>query len=665
MNPKMRSSRTARLVLGLPGLLAALVLAGCGSDDTIVRPAPPDGGGGSTPVASVSLIASSNQLPSDGGTVVTLSAFLRDANNNAVENVPVTFSADSGLLRTLPLTDAPGGGIARAELGTGGDPTNRPISVTARAGNRTDTVTINVIGTTLTLQGPDSVVLGDDVSFAARLRDSANQGLGGRTVAIASETGNTLSASSLTTNSQGEVSFTVTGTQGGEDTISVSALGLGAEAPLSVSGEDSLLFIAPLAGLEVPLGTAQPVTVEWLVGGAPGVGTVNFSTTRGTLSAGSAPLDAGGRATVSVQANTAGPATLTARVGATGPQAQRTIEFVATTPATIVAQASRFTVAPGEQSTVVATVRDAAGNPVKNKVVQFQLEDITGGNLSVGSAVTGSSGTAQTVYTAGQTISGSGDVVITAIVQENPALTATVGLTVARREVDISIGTGNELFEPNTASYEREFIVQVTDSQGVGVPNAQVQLSVRSKFYSKGFYVAGPNDRWVPVSSVALVGGEQVFTPPLRCPDEDFNNNGQLDANEDFNASASLEAGNVVSVSPGEVTTNASGIALFRITYAQEFGNWVTITLNARAAVQGTEFQDSADHALEITAQDANINQSPPGGLVSRFGGDPAHPSFPGNLDPTPDATDPRIGDPRLIELGIAGGRPVGCRTLN
>lgn len=664
MNPKMRSSRSARLMLGLTGCLAALVLAGCGSDDTIVSPGQPDGGGPTVPVASISLIASSNQLPSDGGTVVTLSALVRDANNNVVENVPVTFSADSGLLRTLPLTDESGGGIARAELGTGGDPTNRPIEVTARTGNRADTVTINVVGTTLTLQGPDSVVQGDDVLFTASLRDSANQGLGGRTVAISSETGNTLSASSLTTNSQGQVNFTVTGTQGGEDTISVSALDLGASAPLTVSGEDSLLFIAPLAGIEIPLGALQQVTVEWLVGGAPGVGIVDFSTTRGTLSAASAPLDAGGRATVNVSANTAGPATLTARVGA-GPQVQRTVEFIATTPATIVVQASRFTVAPGEQSTVVATVRDAAGNPVKNKVVQFQLQDITGGSLSVGSAVTNSSGSAQTVYTAGQTISGSGDVIITAIVQENPALTATAGLTVARREVDISIGTGNELFEPNTASYEREFIVQVTDSQGVGVPNAQVQLSVRSKFYSKGFYVAGANDRWVPVSGVALVGGEQVLTPPLRCPDEDFNNNGQLDATEDFNASGSLEAGNVVSVSPGEVVTNASGIALFRITYAQEFGNWVTITLNARAAVQGTEFQDSADHALEITAQDANVNQSPPGGAVSRFGGDPAHPSFPANLDPTPDGTDERIGDPRLIELGIVGGRPLGCRTLN
>jgi hypothetical protein len=198
------------------------------------------------------------------------------------------------------------------------------------------------------------------------------------------------------------------------------------------------------------------------------------------------------------------------------------------------------------------------------------------------------------------------------------------------------------------------------------VANAPVQLSVRSKIYRKGFYIAGANDRWVPV------GGYDVFDnplAPLRCPDEDFDANGQLDAGEDFNSSGSIEAGNVVSVSPGEVVTDASGIAVFRISYAQEFGNWVTVTLTARAAVQGTEFQDATDHALEITAADANINQSPPGGGVSRFGGDPAHPTYPANLDPTPDPTDEGLLDPdtaaKLAELGLAGGRPLGCRTLD
>ncbi len=660
----MPSKKFTRRFLGLPGLLAALFLVGCGSDSSIVEPTPP-GGSLPVPVASVTLIASSNLLPSDGSTPVILTALIRDQNNNIVDDAPVTFSADSGLLRVLP-PEGEDSGIPRGELSTGGDPTNRPITVTVQTGSLTDSVVVNVTGTTLLLEGPDNVVQGDEVPFTARLRNSGGQAISGRTVTITSALGNTLSAESLVTNSQGDVNFTVTGTQGGDDTLSASALGLVASAPLAVSADDSLVFIEPASAAEVTLGTAQPVTVEWLVGGVPQAGTVDFSTTRGTLSALSAALDGAGRATVDVTSNTAGPATLTARVGAAGPVTQRSIEFVATIPASIVVQASRFTVGPGEQSTILATVRDAAGNPVKNKTVLFQLDDVTGGSLSVGSAVTGSSGTAQTVYTGGSTISGSGDVIVTAIVQEDPTLSDTVGLTVARREVDISIGTGNELFEPNTAVYEREFVVQVTDSQGVGVANAPVQLSVRSKIYRKGFYIAGANDRWVPV------GGYDVFDnplAPLRCPDEDFDANGQLDAGEDFNSSGSIEAGNVVSVSPGEVVTDASGIAVFRISYAQEFGNWVTVTLTARAAVQGTEFQDATDHALEITAADANINQSPPGGGVSRFGGDPAHPTYPANLDPTPDPTDEGLLDPdtaaKLAELGLAGGRPLGCRTLD
>lgn len=642
MSPIM-NSRFTRRVIGLPAFLAAMFLVGCGSDSTIVQPEPPEGGGGTSPVSSITLVASSNLLASAGASPVTLTAFVRDANNNVVQGVPVTFSADSGLLQVLDsVTDATGS--ASAELGTGGDPANRPIVVEARTGTLTDTVTVTVSGTTLALEGPDNVILGDIVPFTARLRNSAGTGLGGRTVEISSADGNVLSAETLVTNTQGDIRFDVTGTLGGDDTISVSALGLTAQAPLSVSAEDSLLFIEPAGGAEIPLGTNQAVTVEWRVNGQPQAGTVNFSTTRGQLSALSAALDGTGRATVNISAATAGPATLTARVGTTGPETQRSVEFIATTPATIVVQASRFTVGPGEQSTIVANVRDAAGNPVKNKLVQFQIEDVTGGSLSVGTATTGSAGTAQTVYTGGETISGSGDVIITAIVQENPALTATVGLTVARREVDISIGTGNELFEPNSATYEREFIVQVTDSQGVGVPNAQVQLSVRSKLYRKGFYVEGDNDQWV-------VGGN------LYCPDEDFNANGQLDANEDFNSSGQLEAGNAVSVAPGEVTTDEGGAALFRIRYAQEFGNWLIVTINARAAVQGTAFEESSDHALEILASDADVNQSPPGGIFSRFGGT--------DLDPTPDATDPFLGEPVLIELGLPNGRALGCRTRN
>lgn len=653
MNPNTRSSRMFPRLFGLLGLLGSLALAGCsGGDNTIVAPPPGNGGGNGEPppvaLADVSLIASSNLLESAGTGSVTLTAIVRDVNNNVVEGVTVVFSADSGLLQVLNgQTDS--AGAARAQLTTAGDPTNRPIDVTASVGSLSDSLTVNVVGTTLTISEDQVVTLGDTAAFSARLANSTDSGLSGRTVNVTSSTGNVLSASSLLTDAQGVAQFQVTASQGGVDTLTVTALGMTDTADLEVLAEASLVFLVPDANQEVELGEIQPVTVEWTIGGIPQPGTVNFSTTRGNLSAMSAVLDPQGRATVNVSANTAGPATLAASVDGNGAQGQRSIEFVAITPAKINVQASRFTVGPGEQSTIVATVRDANDNPVKNKVVLFQLEDVSGGGLSVGSAVTGSAGTAQTVYTAGQTVSASNGVKITATVQEDPSISGEIGLTVARRQVDISIGTGNELAEPNTATYEREFVVQVTDSQGVGIEGATVQLSVRSKFYKKGVYEEGPNNRWVATDGQ---GG-----PPLRCPDEDFNFNGQLDANEDFNDSGQIEAGNIVSVSPGELLTGENGTALFKIAYAQEFGNWAVVTISARASVQGTEFQDSTDHALQITVADASTNQSPPGGLVSRFGG------F--DVDTTIDPTDPQAGSARLTELGYPNGRPLGCRTLN
>jgi hypothetical protein len=515
-----------------------------------------------------------------------------------------------------------------------------------------DTVLVRVDGTKLRIEGPQNVVQGENAEFVITLLNSSDNGIPGRSVDVNSLAGNTISADSLATDSQGRVRITLTATQAGEDELSSSALGAATELPIEVSPAGSINFVVPEESAEIPINTPQDVKVA-----APGAtGTVSFSSTRGILSATTAQLEdevvdgiLTRTATVTVNASTAGPATLTARLGTGGAEIQRNIEFVATTPTTLVLQASLATVAPGQQSTLVATVRDPAGNPVKNQLVLFRVDDATGGGLSVGSAVTGSSGTASTVYTAGETVSGSEAVTVTASVEDTD-LEDTVGLTVARRAVDISIGTGNSLAELDAATYEREFVVQVTDSQGVGVPNAALQLSVRSKLYVKGFYEAIGN-RWVP-SPLSI-----------SCADEDLDASGQLEAIEDFNDSGSIEAGNIVAVSPGDLVTDASGRALFRITYAQEFGNWAVVTIKARVQVQGTEFEDTADHALEITTADAAVTQSPPGGINSRFGG--------ADLNSTPDGTDlPSfdVDDPRrarLIALGFVDGRPVGCRTLN
>src|SRR5579863_2116560 len=114
---------------------AMLALAGCGSSGS----GPLTGGGKTTggsppPTAkTLSLTTSVPQIPSDGSQTATITALLRDANNNVVASVPVGFQASSGALQVTEGTSG-SDGTATATLGAAGDPTNRTITITATAG---------------------------------------------------------------------------------------------------------------------------------------------------------------------------------------------------------------------------------------------------------------------------------------------------------------------------------------------------------------------------------------------------------------------------------------------------------------------------------------------------------------------------------------------------
>ena len=153
--------------------------------------------------------------------------------------------------------------------------------------------------------------------------------------------------------------------------------------------------------------TTQTFTVRWLTNGSPvAVGTpVTFTTTRGTIT-GSTGLSQRPAATPSSRSasTSAGGASIVAGTVA-GDTAARSRRVRCETAATIDVQASTFTVGPDEQATITAVVRDPANNLVKNKTVTFTLTDVTGGTLSLASAVTDSQGRAQTVYTAGASTS--------------------------------------------------------------------------------------------------------------------------------------------------------------------------------------------------------------------------------------------------------------------
>jgi hypothetical protein len=604
-----------------------MLLNACGgsSDNTILRPPDPGSnpGGGPPPpmLSAVTLVTSSNQLQSDGALPVDVTARVVDVNNVAVVGVPVSFSADSGVLNvTQGITND--GGRATASLSTEGDPTNRIINVSAAAtsadGNiLSSSVTVTVIGTEISVSGPASLVIGDTATYTFILTDANDDGIFGVPLTINSSLGNTLTADTFTTDAGGQVQVILSADTAGNDTLTVSGLGIEAQQIVTISN-DTFTFVTPAPADEIELNTNQEFRVRWTQGGQPVVGQpIDFSTTRGAFTSPTTDLtDGNGDASVTIASSNAGSATISAG-NQNGPSTQLTVEFIATVPDNVTVQADPFNVAPNEQSSITAVVRDAAGNLVKNRNVIFELDDTTGGRLSVGSAITDSQGRAQTFYRASSSTSASDGVTITARVA-NTNLEDSVSLTVARRELFFTFGTGNTVEEPDPARYRLPFLVQATDAAGNGVAGVSVELSIRTARYLKGYWIADTvSQDWIAVTNVT-------------CDDEDQNRNGLLDPGEDINNNGQIDVGNNATIVPGVAVTDASGSVLVNIEYAQQFGFWLQVELEARTEVQGTQFSETQSFLLPVLSSDVNnINVSPPGNAV---------PADPANGYPATDA---------------------------
>lgn len=603
-------------------VLWMLIAAGCGGEDGFLGSTTT---GVSASASNMTLLTSSPQLGSAGSVSVTITAIIKDSSNQLMEDVPVTFSADSGSLTvTQATTDASGQAIAT--LSPGGDYTNRTITVTAIAGSLTQTVNVSVTGTSLAISGEASATIGDTATLTIVLSDSDGDSIPSKTVTVSSALGNTLSASTLTTDSTGQVQVTVTAGNSGTDTITVSAQGATATHSLTISG-DQFQLTAPTANQDINLTTCEPVTVSWSQNGTPQAAqTVNFSVTRGnlysdngcTVTATSAVTNGSGIATMYVTSNNAGPSTITAYV-TSGPTTSRLVNFVATTPATLELQADPSTIGPNDgsqtdqqQATIIAIVRDASNNLVKNKVIRFSItQDNSGGTLTTATATTDALGRASTTYISSAGSTAKDGVIIRAEVEENTAVNNTVSLTVAQSSLFVRLGTGNNIEAVGQTQYDKKYTVLVTDASGNAVPNAEVNISINPVGFTKGTYT--------------LSGSWSLdFTaPPLDqttfCNSEDTNENGILDAGEDVNGDGILTPGNIATT-PTEVTTGADGTAEFSVLYPREYANWVKVRLTASDSVSGTEASHSVRFWLPVEGSALSDPTVAPPGTPSPFG---------------------------------------------
>jgi len=581
------------------------------------------GATGGPVVGSVEVISSLSSLLS-AGPGATITAFVKDSGNAGMADQVVVFSADSGTLQS-PSAVTNAAGVATATLIAGSNKANRSIKVTVTSGAAQGTVTVPVTGTGIAISGASSLQLSTaakpvTAQYTLRATDSASNPIAGAALTVTSALGNTLSAANLVTDATGTATLTYTPIKDGADTLKVAGLGATAETSIAVSAID-FVVLSPAPDVTIPIGTEKVVIVQYQLSGVGQAGkTVSFSTTRGTIAPVVPNTLPAGQYSARLSATTAGRATVTAQIPGVG-SVSLPVEFVAVTPATVVAQSNPGAIAPNtvgttNQSSIDAVVRDAAGNPVKNRQVNFTLnKDLSNGTLSSGSAITDSNGKASVQFIAGPTSTPNNGVEVKAT-DALTGLSGTTLLTVSGQSLFITIGFGNQIGNVDETTYRREFSVYVTDANGVAVGNQTVTLSVIPVSYGKGYLVWG-GTQWVKADPITTcvnedtllgVGTAGYLNGILNLPVEDFNGDGRL------------TPGNVAVAAPGSVTTDVNGRATFSIQYGEQFAPWATVEIEARAVVSGTESKRTISYPLEGSAPDFTSEEVAPAGVRSPFG---------------------------------------------
>ena len=622
-------------------------------------------------IGSIELLSDSFQMASSGAQIVNLVSLVKDENNNLMDGVSVSFrSTSGGIAVTQAVTGADGKAVAT--LNTTNAPQTRDITVDAFVGDKVATVKILVTGTTIKINGNDSIVTGNEADMTVEVLDSDGNGIAQKRVYLTSLQGNALlnkDGQALPTDSgNSNKAYIDTGTTGGAqfkydasvsgtDTITADALGETTSFNISVSPDTFVINelkvdAEVVTSAEVPMSQGGTFKLVWQKDGVPFEGDVLFSTTRGQIfNAGADPATdmpltteistsaADGSVEVMLVSTNAGPAILTAK--APGLSATFDFEFVAETAHQITLQASPFSIGPnGQQSTVSAVVRDLDGNLVKNRPVNFQLYDVSGGEIFPATNITDSNGLATTVYTS-NTVSSSNGVAIGACtdtsgelsnctnsrdtLDNNNSLDDTYGctvsgkncvsdgvaITVAERELFITAGLGNALAEPTPQEYQYDIPVYVTDVNSNPIAGVELSISAVPTHYAKGIWVQqidAEDDsfiKWISQRSVT-------------CTNEDIDRDGVLDAtvngdgfDEDINGNGVLDPGNIVRTE-GNFVTDENGSTMISIVYPQSYAAWVDLDFVVSAKMAGTEHSRTLKITLPVLQDDVTDEKFAP-----------------------------------------------------
>jgi hypothetical protein len=574
-------------------------------------------------VTVLEISASSRQLFSAGVTPVIISAIAKDQNNNTVADTIITFKVNNNA------TITPDSGNANAVVKTASvtpglnHPENRKLDIEVMAGALTKNLQVDIVGTTVTLEGPDSIAINNPTHYTIKLQDSEKKSLAFHNIEVSSSAGSQIvPVNGFTTNAVGEMVFNVKAIADGQDTIMVQSLGATDEKIVSVSGND---FSLNSATAEIVISTAETISMKWTKDGANQANQmIQLSATRGTLS----PLteiktNSNGEATFTIESETAGGTVITATTE-NGLAAVLTREFIATTPHYINIQASPAVIAPHGVSNLIAKIRDINDNPVKNQTIKFNVEDRVNGTLSSSLAVTDSLGRANITYTASDVSSAKNGVRIKAYVEEHVTIKDDIDLTVGGDALRIVLGH-NEKIAKDDIFYKKTYGVIVTDSAGNPVKDQEIAFTITPTDYYKGMMVPLLDkvpDQTITASGTVIIdnnSGHWIRSLQAACKSEDLDNDGNLDDGEDDNGNGTLEPTHDATITTSG-TTDEEGKLSVVIVYPQSSALWSKQRLSATVVVEGTEFIEHTEFDLPILASAVEDLDVAPPNQISPYG---------------------------------------------
>ena len=582
-------------------------------------------------VAAIRINSSATVLNADGTSLVTFTVFALTSGNASVTGAAIDLAATNGVILSSPSAVTTATGATVTMIAVSSDQTKRISTLTASCAGCTAspaTAQVNVIGASVAVTnsgGSSLIVGGAGTALSATVKDVFGVVMPGVAVSFAATDPAILSLSAPTgvTNSSGVATVTVSGLTAGVASINATALGNAKSQAYTSGNAASILAVtSPANNAVLVTNSPQTITVS-----APGASTVTFATTRGTFANGATSqiiTVASANASAVLTAPQAGTATITVTDNLSRPAA--TLTLVVSPPVSaankILLSASQTTLpiaTAGNQSSLTLTARavfsiGSTDQSVANVPIAFSMTGGPGAGefLTPALAYTNSAGNAVATFTSGTAVSIANGIVIAANIQGTTVQTGTLPsnnnalLTIGGQALSVAFGPASVLGESSDKTlYIQAYSVQVTDANNNPVSNQIVTLRMRPVAFS--------------------LGGACTVTATY-CS-EDVNGNGSLDPGEDGTRTSTTvaAAGTCPSVPPAVtgtldsnltpqnsdgggipsiVTTDATGIAAFNLTYLKGSALWVINKLTATVSSSGTETSKSTIFRLAASVPD-------------------------------------------------------------